>query len=188
MIKAIIFDLYGVLVAEGFRLFCDTYFPGDKTKRQTALDLVTSHDAGMISKPQYISGLAELAGVSQEIVNEHMTSNRPNKPLIELVRNQLKPKYKLGVLSNSGDDYINQMLEPKDIELFDDVLLSYRIGLVKPQAEIFDLAAERLGVLSTECLFIDDSMTHTQGAQRTGMKTILYSDFPRFKSELEVIL
>jgi len=188
MIKAVIFDFFGVLSTEGFRLFCDTYFPDNKDKRRQALELVTQHDAGSVTKDQYANGLAKLAGVSLEVVYEHMSANKPNKLLLDYIRKELKPKYKVSVLSNAGDNYISQVLNPADLDMFDDIILSYQYGMVKPQVEIFELAAERLGVLTTECLFIDDSQSHCDGARRAGMKTIFYKDLFDFKKQIGKIL
>jgi HAD superfamily hydrolase (TIGR01509 family) len=188
MVKAIIFDFFGVLVTEGFKLFRDTHFPDDEQKWQAAIELVNKHDSGLISKAQFIEGMADISGKSIDFVAESINSNKPNKLLIEYIKSELKPKYKIGVLSNSGDDYLSQMLDPSDAKMFDDVILSYRYGMIKPQIEIFELAAERLGVLTTECVFIDDSPSHCQGARRAGMKTIHYEDFPSFKKQIAKIL
>lgn len=188
MIKAIIFDFFGVLVTEGFKQFCDTYFPNDKEKRRRAIELVTKHDAGLVTKDDYIQGLISLAGVDSATVDDHMSSNVPNKPLLDYIKDELKPKYKVGVLSNSGDDYISQMLEPADLEIFDDIILSYQHGMVKPSEEIFRFAAKRLEVPPENCVFVDDSPNHCRGAQRAGMKAILYEDYSNFKTDIEKIL
>lgn len=188
MIKAIIFDFFGVLVTEGFKRFCDEYFPDRPDKRQQAVDLVTAHDRGMISQAEYVAGLAELAATDEDMVLAHMSGNRPNDMLLGYIRSELKPRYKLGVLSNSGDDYLSQILAPEDVAMFDDVVLSYRHGVVKPQDESFKLAAERLGVKSDECLFIDDSESHCDGAKQVGMQAIIYRDFDQLKHDLRSIL
>lgn len=188
MIKAIIFDFFGVLITEGFKRFCDIYFPDDKEKRRLAIELVTKHDAGAITKEQYTSGLAKLAGVGLEAVNENMNDNTPNDLLLDYIRKELKPKYKIGVLSNSGDDYISQMLKPEDLKTFDDIILSYRHGMIKPQKEIFEMSGERLGVKTSECIFIDDSPSHCAGARAAGMQAILYQNFGQMKADLEAIL
>lgn len=188
MIKAVIFDLFGVLVTEKFKHFCDEHFPGDAQKRRQAVDLVKSHDSGLTSKRQYQEALAELAGVDIKVVEDSMNTNRPNKPLLDYIRQDLRGGYKLGVVSNSGDNYIAQILEPNDIKLFDDILLSYQAGFVKPQAEIYALAAKRLGVLPSECVFIDDSPGACEGARNSGMTAILYEDLDDFKSQLEKLL
>jgi len=69
--------------------------------------------------------------------------------------------------------------------MFDDVLLSYRYGIVKPQPEIYKMAAHRLRVSPSQALFIDDSLGHCQGAERAGMKAIAYQDFAQLKKDLE---
>lgn len=188
MIKAIIFDFFGVLVTEGFKQFRDTYFPDDKEKREKALQLVADHDAGLISKEDYMQGLVQLADISYSTVKNHMSSNEPNKLLLDYIRKELKLKYKISVLSNSGDDYISEMLTRSDTEMFDDIILSYKHGMVKPNKEIFHFAAKRLGVSAEDCIFIDDSHNHTLGASKAGMKAILYEDFPQMKAELETLL
>jgi len=188
MIKAIIFDFFGVLVTEGFRRFCDKYFPHDQQKRRQALDLVTAHDWGKISQKEYMSGLAGLADVDEAVVAAHMEDNQPNEPLLEFIKEELKPDYKIGVLSNSGDDYLSQILDPEDTKMFDDIVLSFRYGMVKPQVEIFEFAAKRLNVKTSECIFIDDSPSHCEGSERAGMQAVLYKDFPSFKQQIEKLL
>jgi len=188
MIKAIVFDFFGVLSTEGFKLFRDTYFPNDEDKRRQAIQLVTKHDAGILSKAQYVAGLASLAAISEGIVERHMSSNAPNTLLIDYIKTELKPKYKIGLLSNAGDDYISQILGPEDLSIFDDVVLSYQHSMVKPQKEIFDLAAKRLNILVSECLFVDDSPSHCEGARRAGMTQLLYKDFPSFQKQIEAAL
>lgn len=187
MIKAIVFDFFGVLVTEGFKKFCDTHFPNDPKKRQAAIALVNKHDSGLISMQKFYSGLANLAGIDYGSASG-LNTNQPNRPLLDYIRRGLKSKYKIGVLSNSGDDYINQMLSSEDVELFDDIILSYRLGIIKPDRKIFEVAAENLGVLTGESVFIDDSPSHCEGARRAGMQAILYGDFEQMKAELEQIL
>lgn len=188
MIKAVIFDFFGVLVTEGFRQFCDTYFPDNKEKRTQAVRFVTEHDSGILSGEKYVLQLAELAGVTPQVVQQHMSDNKPNNLLLHYIKDRLKPKYKIGVLSNSGDDYMSQIMDPADVKIFDDVVLSYRLGMVKPQPEIFELAVERLGVKPSECVFVDDSPSHCEGAKRVGMQTVWYEDFPGMRQKLEEIL
>ena len=188
MIKAVIFDFFGVLSTEGFTLFCDTYFADNREKRQQAVDLVTKHDVGAVTKSQYVSGLAALADVSPDVVVEHMRRNKPNKLLIDYIRQEIKPKYKTGILSNAGDDYISQILDPADVQLFDDIVLSYQHGVVKPQAAIFELAAHRLALSVNECVFVDDSPSHCEGARRAGMQAVQYENFTQLRSDFYKVL
>jgi epoxide hydrolase-like predicted phosphatase len=188
MIKAIIFDFFGVLVTEGFKQFRDTYFPDDAVKRRQSIVLFNKHDTALISREQLESSLADLAGIDQKVVTGYLGDNKPNTSLINYIRKELKTRYKIGVLSNSGDDYIRQMLAPEDVKLFDDVVLSYKHGILKPQLEIFEMSAKRLEVKTDECIFVDDSSSHCKGARQAGMKAIFYQDFSQMKADLEEVL
>ena len=60
--------------------------------------------------------------------------------------------------------------------------------MAKPETEIYKISAEHLGVQPSECVFIDDQQKYLLGAEKTGMKTILYLGFENFKRELEKLL
>jgi HAD superfamily hydrolase (TIGR01509 family) len=188
VIKAVIFDFFGVLVTEGFKLFRDTHFPGDETKWRQATRLVNRHDAGDLSWENFCSQLAAISGKSARFVSKNLNTNQPNRQLLDYIKYDLKKRYKIGVLSNSGGDHINRLLDPEDVAIFDDIVLSYRHKMIKPQREIFELAAERLGVQTKECIFVDDSSSHCAGAKRAGMNAVWYRDFKQMKKELERLL
>jgi HAD superfamily hydrolase (TIGR01509 family) len=190
MIKAVIFDFFGVIVTEGLKQFLDTYFPNDPKKRKEAINEVVKFDSGVvnITRKGLVDELARMAGVSSQKALDYFNDNQPNKLLLDYIQNELKPKYKIGVLSNAGDNFISELLSKDEQQLFDDVVLSYRFGMAKPKQEIYELAAERLNVLTTECVFVDDSPSHCEGAKRSGMKTVWYEDFPQVKKDLEKIL
>jgi HAD superfamily hydrolase (TIGR01509 family) len=67
---------------------------------------------------------------------------------------------------------IDGLFTPEELEsLFDVVVLSSEVGMVKPHPEIYELVAERLGVASGECIMIDDLPTNTAGAEAAGMQS-----------------
>lgn len=99
-----------------------------------------------------------------------------NKDLFVFMRDILKPKYKLGMLSNAGSDMLNELFEPWQASLFDDVILSYQTGMVKPDPGIYELAANRLGVLAEECIFVDDIESFCDMANTVGMKAVFHKD------------
>jgi putative hydrolase of the HAD superfamily len=95
----------------------------------------------------------------------------------------------VGVLSNmvpAWDPYWRRLL-PID-EMFDDVVLSFRVGHRKPQPEIFALAAERAGVAPGECLLVDDLATNCAGAVAAGWHAIEYRDAAHAGAELAALL
>ena len=53
---------------------------------------------------------------------------------------------------------------------------------------MYELAADRLGVETSECVFIDDLERHLDGAREVGMQGIRYENLTQMKSELQKIL
>ena len=55
-------------------------------------------------------------------------------------------------------------------------MISGDVGLHKPQPEIYELGAERLGVPIGACVFVDDLQENVAGAEAVGMAAILHRD------------
>lgn len=60
--------------------------------------------------------------------------------------------------------------------LFDDVVISGEVGLRKPDPAIFTLAAQRLGVAPSACVFVDDIAANLEPAETLGMAVVLHRD------------
>jgi len=112
----------------------------------------------------------------------------PNKLLLTYIRTKLKPRYKIGIISNAVADWIAEILEADDIKLFDDIVISYKAGVNKPNPAIYRLALEHLGAKPEEAVFIDDIEAYCEAAQAVGMQAIFYEDFEQMGSELEKLL
>jgi haloacid dehalogenase superfamily, subfamily IA, variant 3 with third motif having DD or ED/haloacid dehalogenase superfamily, subfamily IA, variant 1 with third motif having Dx(3-4)D or Dx(3-4)E len=60
-------------------------------------------------------------------------------------------------------------LHPRLGEVFEDVVVSGQVGLLKPGPEIYRLLLARNGLMAEECLFVDDSAANVAGARSVGM-------------------
>jgi putative hydrolase of the HAD superfamily len=88
---------------------------------------------------------------------------------------ELKRQYKVGLLSNTGRGSLQQLVAAGGVTgLFDVVLASGETAYAKPDREIFELIAEKLGVTLSDILFFDDSELHVQSARTYGMQAVLY--------------
>lgn len=188
MIKAVIFDFFGVLALRGTTSFRQSYFPDDQNKIRQADGLKDKLNRGDISYDGYVDGLAKVAGVNRESVLEHTENYHDNSKLISYITENLKPKYKIGIISNAGEDWVLKILGKSNLALFDDIILSYKVDFVKPEPQIYDMSAKNLDVEPQQCVFVDDILKYCQGAEAVGMKSIWYKDFPQMKTELEIIL
>ena len=76
-----------------------------------------------------------------------------NTELLDYIRT-LKPTYKIGLLSNVSSNWIHTFLTKPELDLFDDLVLSFEVGMTKHDARIFSLTSGRLGVSKPRmCLY-----------------------------------
>jgi epoxide hydrolase-like predicted phosphatase len=190
MIKAIIFDFFGVIVTEGLTSFKDAFFADKPELREKAHKLTDDFNSGLMgmSYDDYLVGLAELAGTNWEVTAKYLDSEQPNKLLLEYIAKELKPKYKIGILSNAGNDWIDELIGSDNAKLFDEIILSHKINLIKPDPEFYLLITKKLNVDPRECIYVDDKQKYCDGAEAVGMKAIKYEDFVNLKQNLNKIL
>jgi len=107
--------------------------------------------------------------------------------VVSLAR-KLRSRYKVGLLSNATKDLEELLLEHHGItDLFDVVINSARVGLAKPDVRIFHLAAERLGVPISVCVFTDDMLHNVEGARAAGMRAFQFQGAAHLESELRAL-
>lgn len=187
MIKAIIFDCFGVLTSDTWHEFLDSL--PDASHIDSARDLNKQYDAGLITEKEFVSQLFDLTG--QELIqieDRPMSSIKKNTVLLGHIA-ELKRNYKIGLLSNIGTDWISEeFLAPQEQELFDDMVFSHNVGMTKPNPAIFKLACERLGVEPHQTVMVDDIEQYCRAAEETGMKSVTYTNFKQYKQGLDAIL
>lgn len=71
--------------------------------------------------------------------------------------------------------------------LVDEVLLSGDVGLEKPDPRIYRLAARRLGLAESDCVFVDDLAVNVRGAVAAGMVAVHHVDPARTAEELRIL-
>ena len=108
-----------------------------------------------------------------------------NQELVALIH-KLRPRYKIGLLSNAWNDLRQVLATRLPIgHLFDDMLISAEVGLGKPDPRIYHLAVERLGVQPHEAIFIDDVLVNVEAARSVGLQAVHYRSNPQLFAELE---
>lgn len=180
---AVIFDCFGVLYTDAKQSIM-TLAPKDRHKELA--DIFTSNNYGYLDRSTYVSRVAEVLQMSIEEVNSYMIHEHTlNQPLVTLITEQLKPTYKIGMLSNIGRDWIDDFFSKHQLHsLFDEVVLSGEENLAKPHPAIFTLIAARLGVEPSRCLMIDDIAENCEGAEIAGMSAIHFTSNAQLLDEL----
>lgn len=187
MIKAIIFDCFGVLTSDGWLPFAQKYFGHDSEIKQQSHDLNRQVDAGLLDYDSFIAKVAALAKVSLAQAHKDIENNIANQPLFDYVT-KLKQTYKIGMLSNAGANWLSQLFTPDQVAIFDAVALSYEMGITKPYPQAYHTICDRLGVKPAEAVFIDDIQRYVTGAKDIGMHGIWFKNNQQLKEELEALL
>jgi FMN phosphatase YigB (HAD superfamily) len=187
MIKAIIFDCFGVVFSDNFE---DNYrkFGGDPVKdKQFLEEVIFTLSTG--KEKNFNRIIASRLNIAEDVWSAANTSGRRfNWELLKYIT-QLRKTYKVSMLSNIGNDGLETFMDYSILEQhFDDIVESAKIGFAKPEARAYEVAADRLHVRLDECIFIDDREMYVEGATHVGMKAILFEDLDSLKQGLESIL
>lgn len=186
MIKAVIFDCFGVLVRDGWLPFKEKYFGNNAELLLEASDLNKQVDAGLISYANFIEQVAAMAKLTSKDAHQQIEDNPADERLFAYIRDAVKPHYKIGMLSNAGDNWLSELFTAEQLQLFDATALSCEIGVIKPDPLAYQMIADRLGVQPSECLFIDDQPRYCQGAREVGMQAIDYTNYDDFVKTFEL--
>lgn len=112
-----------------------------------------------------------------EMRRDFFAGDKLNKPLVEQIKRVRKAGYKTGLLSNFADDARWLWTDKFPfIQHFDGVVISCEANIMKPDAQIYHLALESVGVEPEEAVFVDDFAHNIEGAKRVGMQTIHFID------------
>lgn len=189
MIKAVIFDCFGVLVGRGFE---ETYriAGGDPAKdREFINSQLGQANLGMISEAVFHQEMAAKLGLTiGEWQSSIQQAEKPNAELLNYIK-AIHGRYKTVILSNANRGVVESRIGDDCVkQCFDKLVISAEIGMIKPDPDIYSYAAEQLGVEPDECVFVDDKAMFLEPARELGMHTVHYRDFSQAKAELETIL
>lgn len=183
MVKAIIFDCFGVLTTDGWLPLKQRLFGHDIKLLEHAGELNKQTDAGAISYQTFLDKVAKLSGQSANEIAHAIENNIANDPLFGYIKT-LKPAYKIGMLSNVAENRLDEMFSEDQLAPFDAISLSCESGFVKPDPRAFKAIADQLGESPENCLLIDDQKRYCEGAAQVGMPAIIYKNLDDLKSQL----
>lgn len=185
MIKAIIFDMDGVLIDA-------------KEWHYEALNRALSLFGLSISRYDHLTtydGLPtkkklEMLSLERELPRElHSFINAMKQSYtMEIVHSKCKPRfaqqyalstlkargYKLAVASNSIRDTVEVMMEKARLDVYLDAMLSTAdVSRPKPDPEIYVKAITRLNLLATDCLVVEDNRSGIRAAIDAGAHVLV---------------
>lgn len=146
---------------------------------------------GMIKEEQLWADVAERLNISLEEADEFhelfFSGDAIDQKIISLLRNS-KGKYRTGLISNAWSGLPAWMERESIIDAFESVVISAEKGIVKPNAGIYQIAMDELGVKPENSIFVDDMPENIQAANDLGMLGILFTDQNRLFDQLSQLI
>lgn len=191
-----IFDVGGVILDWNPRHLYRKLFNGDETAMERFLAEVCTHDWNVrqdAGRP-FATAVAELsaehpehAGLIEafhlrweEMVRGHFGDT------VGIVEDLKRCGVPLYALTNFSMEKWS-LTKPRYpvFELFDGIVVSGDVGLVKPDPRLYRLLLERFELAAQDCLFVDDAPANVSGAEAIGMKAHRYVSAGALRRDLE---
>ena len=185
MIKAVIFDIGGVIVRTEDRTPRAQLevqlglAPGESDQLVFNSEMGQQAQCGAIPTAELWAWLQQQLGLNAEGLRDFRTAfwggDRIDCKLVNYIRT-LRPHYQTAIISNATDDLLEQVarIDPEG-DSFGLVVGSAYEKMMKPAPEIFLRTLARLGCQPDEAVFVDDFAHNVAGAQAVGMHAIHFT-------------
>jgi len=185
-IKVVVFDMGGVLLrtVDGS--------PRERMARRYGIsragleqvvflsDFAKIAEVGGINREQLFKRILHELGDPQSdwmaFAEEFFTGDALNQELIDYAIS-LKPRYRLGMLSNAfmeARDWLSNQFD--FLNIFDESIFSYEIKARKPQPEVYAALCERMRTEPQHIVFIDDFFENVVAAQEFGINAVHFQN------------
>jgi epoxide hydrolase-like predicted phosphatase len=196
-IRAVFFDFGGVILrteyqaprqhlAERFRMDYDDIDKvvfGSESARRASIGEITedAHWAEVLNRMKL--PLSEKRSFSDQFFGGDVI----DRSLVDYLRS-LRGKIHTGLISNAWSGLRDFITKEKLIDLFDTVIISAEVGVVKPEAKIYQIALEQANVSAEEAVFVDDMPVNIEACEKIGMKGVLFREPQAAMSQLDRFL
>lgn len=112
-----------------------------------------------------------------------------NPPMIDLLRELRGDGLRMAMLTNNVREWepLWRAKLPVD-EIFETVVDSAFVGVRKPEARIYELTLERIGMTAAECVFIDDLLPNIEAARELGFHAVHFQGNEQAIAEIRAAL
>ncbi len=193
-IPNIIFDAGGVLV-EWMPREIVREFSADPAVQAALMRDIFNH-------PEWVEtdrGTLLLADAAKSFAARTQFSLAEVQALMRIIRNSLAPKRdtlalvaelkragrKVYCLSNMPHERYEYLRGKHDFwQMFDGIVISGYVKLVKPDREIYTYTLEKYQLTPETCVFIDDSRPNVEAAEKLGMRGVVFTDASTCREQL----
>jgi putative hydrolase of the HAD superfamily len=150
-----------------------------KLSEQRSVELLDGAVSAELDREVHLHGLAEA----------YWRDLATNDAMVAYLRGVHARGYRLALLTNNVREWEPRWrpMVPVD-ELFEVVVDSAFVGMRKPDAEIYELTLQRLGLPAAACVFVDDIEINCTTAADLGMRAVWFRDTDQAIAEIDAAL
>ena len=185
-----VFDFGGVLIDWNPRHLFRQLFRGDDAKMEYFLSHICSPEWNLMQDAgrSFAEATAALSARYPEYETLIMAYHQrweemiagaimDTVTLLYALKQRGLPLY--GITNWSAETFALTRRRFEFFELFDGMIISGEVRLLKPNPEIFHCFLNTYGLAADECLFIDDSIKNVDGAKAVGMDAVHFESPPQ---------
>lgn len=194
MIRTFLFDLGNVLLFFSHERMCAQLgaLCGRTAGEMRALlmdsGLSDAYEQGRLTEAEFHRSLEKRLGTELDLAGLQRAGgdifelNPPMVPLLDALRAR---GHRLVLLSNTNETHINWIRRRFDVlDRFDDLVLSYRVGAMKPHPAIYEAALAAVGCAPGECFYTDDMPEYVARGREFGLEAEVFMGVEALRTQL----
>lgn len=194
MIKTFLFDMGNVLVHFSHERMCDqmgrlcTKSGSEIREFLFESGLQWSFERGFLNEEQFHERFQTHAGQSIdqaaliEAGSDIFWINESLLPVLDALKQR---GHRLVVMSNTSVSHFRFVQSRFDVlRRFDDFVLSYEVGAIKPEPKIYEAALDKIHCAPEECFYTDDIADYVIAGRKFGLQAEVFTDTASLRKHL----
>jgi len=196
-IRAVFFDFGGVIMrteyqaprqhlAERFRMDYDDIDKavfGSESARRASVGEITEEAHWL----EVLKRFRQPVSAMKTFKDEFFGGDVIDRQLVDAIRS-MRGRVHTGLISNAWSGLREFIVSEKIMDVFDTVVISAEVGVVKPSARIYEIALEQANVKAKDAVFVDDMPANIEACEKAGMTGILFKDPQEVLAQLNRLL
>ncbi len=185
-INTFIFDCFGVIYEPPLY----GWYKENRLKHgyvdENLFKVLKEFDLGNLSEDDMVDYFSKYEGINftkEKIRDEIDNYLKLDFKLAGIIKNLKSKGFKTILLSNGHTSFFERKIYttyPEFKSLFDEIVISSAVRMVKPEKDIYLHALEKINSKPEESLFIDDSKANVDSAIELGINGFVYTDSDSF--------
>jgi len=186
MIRSLLFDMGNVLVHFSHQTMCRQMgvLCGRSAAEIRALlfdgGLQREFESGRVTEEDFHHQFEQAVGQPvdidrlREAGSDIFTLNEPMLPVLDALK---RYGHRLVLLSNTSVAHFDWVRDRFDVlERFDDFVVSYQVGAVKPERAIYEAALQQIACDPAEAFYTDDIAKYVERGHSFGLQAEVFTD------------